>query len=343
MLKVGVIGFGYSAQTFHIPLIEATTGLQLVSVASSRPAEVAAKYPALEVYLDASALIRASSADLMIITSPNDSHFSLAKACLEAGKHVVVEKPMTATLEEAEALVALAEASRSSLSVFHNRRWDGDFLTLKALIDSGRLGDVRFFESHFDRFRPQIRDRWRERAGPATGIWYDLGSHLLDQALCLFGIPEAITARCLPMRDGAKTADYFHVMLHYPGREVILHASSLAAGATLRFQVQGTQGGFFKHGLDPQEAQLVAGLSPLAEGFGCEDPPRDGVFHDGEQGQTIETLPGRYLDYYRELAQALGTGSPTPVPASQVLQVMRLLALAERSQSEGRTLPVERR
>lgn len=341
MLNVGIVGFGYAAQTFHLPLISAANGLQLVAAVSSRPADVLARYPALKVYPQVEAMIQDAPVDLVVITSPNDSHFRLAKTCLEAGKHVVLEKPMTATLAEAEALVDLAEAGRHALSVFHNRRWDGDFLTVKALIDSGRLGDVRFFESHFDRFRPQVRDRWRERAGPATGVWYDLGSHLLDQALCLFGLPDAVTARCLPMRDGAQTTDYFHVMLHYPGREVILHASSLAAGATLRFQVQGTRGGFIKHGLDPQESQLVAGMSPLSDAFGGEDPSCYGVFHDGEQGQTIATLPGCYLSYYSDLVQALATGSLTPVPPREVLQVMRLLALVERSQSEGRTLAVK--
>ena len=338
MLNVGVIGFGYSAKTFHLPMIEAVDGMHLAAIASSRPEDVAERYPALPVYPDPATLARDSAVDLVVITSPNDSHFPIAKACLESGKHVVLEKPMTTTVSEAEVLVALADEHQATLSVFHNRRWDGDFLTLKTLIENGRLGDVRFFESHFDRFRPQVRDRWREQAGPATGVWYDLGSHLLDQALCLFGMPEALTARCLPMRDGARTADYFHVMLHYPGREVILHASSLAAGATLRFQLQGTQGSFIKYGLDPQESQLISGASPLAETFGREEPSGYGVFHDGEQAQTVETLPGRYLAYYDELVQALTEGAPAPVSARDALQVMRLLMLAEQSHAEGRTL-----
>nr|VUD30707.1 oxidoreductase ydgJ [Raoultella sp. NCTC 9187] len=206
--------------------------------------------------------------DLIVIPTPNDTHFPLAKAALEAGKHVVVDKPFTVTLSQARELDAVARSRGQLLSVFHNRRWDSDFLTVKSLINEGLLGEVCYFESHFDRYRPQIRDRWRERGGPGSGIWFDLGPHLLDQAICLFGLPVSMTVDLALLRPGAQSTDYFHAVLVYPQRRVILHATLLAAAETARFIVHGSRGSYIKYGLDPQEERLKNRRAPSAGGLG---------------------------------------------------------------------------
>lgn len=194
--------------------------------------------------------------DLVVIATPNDTHFPLAKAALEAGKHVVVDKSFTVTLSQARELESLAKHCGRILSVFHNRRWDSDFLTVSALINEGQLGEVCYFESHFDRFRPQVRQRWREQAGPGSGIWYDLAPHLLDQVVVLFGLPVSITVDLAQLRPGAQSTDYFHAVLAYPQRRVVLHGTLLAAAESARFIVHGSRASYIKYGLDPQEERL---------------------------------------------------------------------------------------
>lgn len=192
-IRVGLIGYGYASKTFHAPLIAGTPGLELAVISSSDETKVKADWPTVTVVSEPKHLFNDPNIDLIVIPTPNDTHFPLAKAALEAGKHVVVDKPFTVTLSQARELDALAKSLGRVLSVFHNRRWDSDFLTLKGLLAEGVLGEVAYFESHFDRFRPQVRDRWREQGGPGSGIWYDLAPHLLDQAITLFGLPVSMT------------------------------------------------------------------------------------------------------------------------------------------------------
>ncbi len=201
-IRVGLVGFGYASKTFHAPLIGGTPGMALKAVASSDADKVHADWPGVKVMSAPGDLLDDPDIDLVVIATPNDTHFPLAKAALEAGKHVVVDKPFTVTLSQARELESLAKHCGRILSVFHNRRWDSDFLTVSALINEGQLGEVCYFESHFDRFRPQVRQRWREQAGPGSGIWYDLAPHLLDQVVVLFGLrgkhhggPRAASAR----------------------------------------------------------------------------------------------------------------------------------------------------
>ncbi|XNM56458.1 oxidoreductase [Escherichia coli] len=192
-IRVGLIGYGYASKTFHAPLIAGTPGLELAVISSSDETKVKADWPTVTVVLSRSICLTIPTSSLIFILTPNDTHFPLAKAALEAGKHVVINKPFTVTLSQARELEALAKSLGRVLSVFHNRRWDSDFLTLKGLLAEGVLGEVAYFESHFDRFRPQVRDRWREQGGPGSGIWYDLAPHLLDQAITLFGLPVSVT------------------------------------------------------------------------------------------------------------------------------------------------------
>lgn len=341
-LRVGLIGYGYASKTFHAPLISATPGLTLAAVSSSDAQKVHADWPGMPVVAEPERLFSDPTIDLIVIPTPNTTHYPLAKQALLAGKHVVVDKPFTVTLQEARELEILARQQQRILSVFHNRRWDSDFLTLKTLLGEGSLGDVVYFESHFDRFRPQVRDRWRERAGAGNGIWYDLGSHLLDQSLQLFGTPQALFADLAELRPGAQTTDYFHAVLYYADKRVVLHASMLVAAESPRFVVHGTRGSYIKRGLDPQEDRLKSGERPPKSDWGYD--MRDGVLTLTEEETLIEqpvlTLPGNYPAYYAGVRDAINGDGTNPVPAGDAIRVMELLELGEDASRQQRALPI---
>lgn len=327
--NVGLVGYGFASKTFHAPLISATPGLALTAVSSSDVGKVRADLPEVAVEKDPQTLFARQDIDLVVIPTPNETHYPLAKAALTAGKHVVVDKPFTVTLREGRLLKGYADASGKLLSVFHNRRWDSDFLTVAELLDSGELGRLVHFESHFDRFRPEVRDRWREQAKPGGGIWYDLGPHLLDQARSLFGMPRAVLLDLASRRDGAQVDDDFHALLDYDGLRVVLHASALVAAESPRFTLHGTRGSYVKFGLDPQEDRLKAGEMP-SQRWG--EDHRDGLLtlREGEEGTplstyTYPTLPGDYLAYYAGIRDALRGEAANPVPADDALEVMQLL------------------
>lgn len=340
-LAVGLLGYGYAGKTFHAPLIAGVPGLRLAAVASSDPAKVHADWPAVAVEPSPEALIARPDLDLVVIATPNVTHAPLAALALDAGKHVVVDKPFTLTLDEATALQAQAEASGRLLSVFHNRRWDADFLTLRRLLDRGTLGRIVHFASHFDRYRPAVRERWREQAGPGGGIWYDLGPHLLDQTLQLFGPPEAIWADLAAQRDGAVTDDYFHAQLRYGSLRAHLHAAMLVPADGPRLVVHGTAGAYVKYGLDPQEDALKAGARPPAPGWGVDQRPGALTLWSADSPETRElpSLPGDYPAYYAAVRDAILGAGPNPVPPEQAIAVMRLLELGRQSAEERRELP----
>lgn len=227
ILNVALVGYGFVGKVFHAPLIAQTPGLRLHSVVSSDADKVHADHADVRVVGDAEVAFADPHIDLVVIAAPNTAHAPLAMAALAQSKHVVVDKPFTVTLEEARQVVAHAARAQRIVSVFQNRRWDADFLTVRKLIEQNALGEVAEFHSHFDRYRPVVADRWRERDQPGSGVWYDLGPHLLDQALQLFGMPEAISADIALQREGAQTADYFHVLLRYSKLRVVLHAGAL--------------------------------------------------------------------------------------------------------------------
>ncbi|RBD09391.1 oxidoreductase, partial [Xanthomonas oryzae pv. oryzae] len=253
--NLAVVGYGYVGRTFHAPLIASTPGLQLHSVVSSKPQQPQADFPGINVVADLDSALADPALDAVVLATPNQTHAPFALQALAAGKHVLVDKPFALDVAQAQQMVDAANAAGRIISVFQNRRWDADFLTVRRLIEEGQLGDVMEFHSHFDRYRPQIRDRWRESESPGAGLWYDLGPHLLDQALQLFGVPQGIGADLQRQRDQARSVDYFHVTLHYPRLRAILHAGSLVADSSLRFAVHGTRGSYLKHGLDTQEDQ----------------------------------------------------------------------------------------
>ncbi len=340
-LRVGLIGYGYASKTFHAPLIDGTPGLELAVVSSSDESKVKADWPGVKVVSEPKHLFNDPSIDLIVIPTPNDTHFPLAKAALEAGKHVVVDKPFTVTLSQARELDTLAKSLGRLLSVFHNRRWDSDFLTVKALLVEGTLGEVAWFESHFDRYRPQVRNRWREQGGPGSGIWYDLGPHLLDQAVNLFGLPVSMTVDLAQLRPGAQSTDYFHAILSYPQRRVVLHGTLLAAAETARYIIHGSRGSYIKYGLDPQEERLKNGERLPQEDWGYD--MRDGVLtqatgEDRVEAAPLLTSPGNYPAYYAAIRDALNGHGENPVPASQAIQIMELIERGIESSKQRATV-----
>ncbi|MGJ0947794.1 oxidoreductase [Klebsiella grimontii] len=339
-IRVGLIGYGYASKTFHAPLISGTPGMTLAAVSSSDEKKVLADWPAVQVMAAPQALFSDPNIDLVAIPTPNDTHFPLAKAALEAGKHVVVDKPFTVTLAQARELEAIAKSEGRLLSVFHNRRWDSDFLTVKSLINEGLLGEVVYFESHFDRYRPQVRQRWREQGGPGSGIWYDLAPHLLDQVVNLFGLPVSMQVDLAQLRPGSQSTDYFHAVLTWPQRRVVLHGTLVAAAETARFIIHGSRGSYVKYGLDPQEERLKSGERLPQEDWGYD--MRDGLLTRAEGEEITEaswlTLPGNYPAYYAAIRDALNGVGVNPVPASQAIQIMELIELGLESARHRATL-----
>jgi scyllo-inositol 2-dehydrogenase (NADP+) len=335
-IRTGLIGFGNAGTTLHAPLIELEPGLALQAIASSRRDAIEQAYPHARAEASAVALINAADIELVVIASPNQSHFPLARHALQAGRHVVIDKPFALDTRQADELIALAHTHRRKLSVFHNRRWDGDFLTLAACIERGVLGEVSSFESHFDRFRPAIKQGWREEAEPGAGILFDLGSHLIDQALVLFGMPDAIGADVLLQREHAYVDDYFHLQLHYGRRRAILHASTLAPAPGARFTAHGPQASFVKYGLDTQEGALKAGQVPGGSHWGEDSAALfASLTHGDGRVERLPTLPGNYPAFYRGMAAAIATDGDVPVPATQARDVLRIIEAAMRSSASG--------
>ncbi|MCW1383897.1 oxidoreductase [Novosphingobium sp. KCTC 2891] len=334
-IGIGIIGNGMATRVFHVPYIEAVPDLELKAIVARRPDAV---LPAdVARVADAADLLADPAVDAIVIATPSDTHAALARQALRAGKHVVVEKPFALSLAEARDLAALAQEQGRMIAAFHNRRWDSDFLSVRAAIDRGLVGRVVHFESHFDRFRPHVRDRWREAAGPGAGVWLDLGPHLIDQALLLFGLPETVSADIAPLREGATADDWAHVVLRYPDKRVILHAGMCVAGGSPRFIVHGTGGSLVKQCLDPQEAQSVAGLRPGAAQWGVDPDP---LRHwDGEGAETlIPAERGAQQSFYRAVADAcLGKGPPPNQP-DELIAVQAVLEAAIVSAREGRAV-----
>ncbi len=331
---MALIGFGYAGRVFHAPLIAATPGLLLTVLGTRRPAAETG-YSGVEVVADPLAAARHPAAELVVIATPNDSHVSLAEAALRAGKHVVVDKPFTITLADAQRLASLATDLGLVLSVFQNRRWDSDFLGVRRAIDERLVGEVVELRSEMSRHRPEVRDRWRERPGPGFGLWFDLGPHLIDQALVLFGRPETVSADLRIQRSGGAAVDWFHVTLGYGRIRVILTASMLAADPAPRFLVRGTEGSLTKLGWDRQEARLVGGAQPATPGWG-EDPDPMLVFRGGaDRPAELRAPPGDYPAYYAGMREAILEGGNPPVTAAQACAVMAVIEAGERSAAEG--------
>lgn len=340
-IRTALIGYGFAGKTFHAPLIQAVEGLKLTHVSSRRPEAVLADMPDVVLCPEPETAASHRDVDLVVIASPNESHFPLAAAALSAGKHVVVDKPFTVTLEQSRSLAQLAKEHRRLLSVFHNRRWESESLAAKAVLESGILGEAAHFETHIDRFRPNVRRRWREDVGPGAGLWFDLGPHLIDEALQLFGLPESVQANLAILRKSGQTDDWAHVVLNYPSVRVVLQASLLVAGGGPRSEMHGTKGSWFKYGADVQERQLISGMKPHDAGFGIDPDP--GIFVEGATGERRE-IPapvGNETLYYSGVLDALWGHGTNPVTPAQAVAVMAVLERCFESAAAGCTLPLQ--
>ena len=348
-LRVGLIGYGLAGSVFHAPMIAATEALALDTVVTSNPErreQARAEHGDVRVVATADELFsRAADLDLIVVASPNRTHIALATRALEAGLPVVVDKPLAGTAAEARALAALAAERGLFLSVFQNRRWDNDFLTLRKLLADGELGDAWRFESRFERWRPQLKGGWRESGDPAEigGLLYDLGSHLVDQALVLFGPVKRVYAESVIRRAVAATDDdTFIALTHENGTHSHLFMSSTTTQLGPRFRVLGSKAGYVKYGLDPQEAALREGVRP-GPGWGEEPEALWGRVGAGESplsggGTPVRTLPGRYQAYYEAVARSLTEGAPNPVTALEAAAALDVLEAARRSAVEGVTV-----
>ena len=355
---VGVVGYGLGGRVFHAPFVSAVPGLKLVSIMQRKGDEAAKAYPDARIDRSVEDLLADKSIELMTISTPNATHYVLAKQALEAGKHVVIDKPFAATSAQALELGDLARSKGLLVVPFHNRRWDGDFLSVKKLLEEQAIGRLVTYESHFDRFRPLPRENtWKEAGNPANGMLFDLGPHLVDQALALFGPPEAITASVRADRDQTEIEDAFDVTLHYPGKNgkgLLAHcrASYLACDASPRFLLHGTKGSYKKYGLDPQEPALVGGAEVPTLGS-----PE--VWLEEKESawgkltvapvlseptilveKQIKTEPGDYRKFYANVRDAIVGKAPLAIKAEDGYRITKLLELARQSSSERRTLPV---
>ncbi|SDM54718.1 Predicted dehydrogenase [Nonomuraea jiangxiensis] len=334
---MGLVGYGTAGAYFHAPLIRATPGLTLAAVVTRDPVrrdEVAATYGAVAV---SEVPELWDLCDLVVVASPNRTHVSIAAAALNHGKPVVVDKPLAPTAEEARELVRLAEKRGLMLTVYQNRRWDGDFRTLRRLVAEGRLGEVLRFESRFERWRPVPKGGWRETGGAAEigGLLYDLGSHLIDQALRLLGPVREVYCESDVRRPGVVSDDdTFVALTHAGGARSQLWMSSMAAAPGPRFRVLGSAGAYLKHGMDVQEERLRAGMAPDAPGFGDEPEARWGVLGTPDEQHAVVTEPGAYLDFYRGVAAALRDGGPPPVDPGSVVDVLAVIEAARLSATQ---------
>ncbi len=346
-IKVGLIGYGIGGQVFHAPSLTAVDGLVLTKIRAIRPEQVrlaSKRYPDAKLVSTAEDIINDEAIDLVVIAAPNTLHFSMAEQALNAGKHVVVDKPFTIWSAQADELISLANKKQKVLSAFQSRRFDSDFRTVQKVIDSGLLGNIVEVESRYDRFRNFLKpNAWREEDIPGSGLLYDLGSHLIDQALTLFGLPQALTAFILRQRKGIKVDDNFELILHYAGLKVTLKSGMLVREPLERFIILGDQGSFVKKGMDVQEEALKAGFTPqtLAD-WGIEPSSIWGVINTTVKGihinGKVESEKGDYPAYYQNIYDTISGQSPLMVTAEQARNVIRIIELAFQSQKEKKTI-----
>lgn len=342
MIRVGLIGFGMAGRVFHAPLLSSVEGLEFAAVLERSTNHAAERYPGIKVYRSLDAMLADSSLGLFVVATPNGTHYALAKELLKAGKNVVVDKPMAVTSAEAAELTGLAKERDALLAPFHNRRWDSDFRTVQKLLHEGSLGRLVSFESRFDRWRPApmtVR-LWKESADAGGGTLLDLGPHLADQALVLFGRPETVSADVRREKDGPGTNDSFTIRLRYPGLMVTLGANSLSLPAAPRFHLRGTRGNYWKSGLDSQEAALNKVTRIVDPAWGQEPEAAWGVLHVDIDGDTVSypvpALQGDYRLYYAGIRDALLGKAPAPVSGVDGWRVARLLEWASESSEQRR-------
>lgn len=345
IIQTAIVGFGLSGRAFHAPFLHVHNGFEIKKVLERHGSESKKIYPYVEVVTDLEAILADREIDLVVIATPNAFHYEQVKQCLEAGKHVVVDKPFMNSSSECDEMIELAGKKNRHIFVFHNRRWDGDFLTIRKIVKCGVLGNMQYYEAHFDRYSPQrTRAAWRDTDQPGSGILFDLGPHLIDQALVLFNKPDTIKARIEKQREGSLVDDYFKITLGYPCLEVVLTAGMLVEEHDLRYVLHGGNGSFIKYGIDPQEAMLRKGILPDSNGWGKEDPRHYGLITlDGESEDfdgILDTLPGNYMAFYENVHGVLVKREEQAVKPREARNVIRLIELAFESSARNEQLPV---
>lgn len=349
-INVGLVGYGMAGQIFHAPMIQEVEGLELVCIRESKEPNIALaqrRYPQAVITSRAEDILEDTAIELVVVATPNTSHYSLVKSALAAGKHVVVDKPFTVTTREAEELINLAQQQGKLLSVFQNRRWDSDFKTVQKVLASGALGNLVEYKAHFDRFRNTIRENtWKEDPAAGTGVLYDLGSHLIDQALCLFGPPQELFAEVRTQRAHSQIVDKFDLTLFYGPLRVSLSAGMLVREPAPRYILHGDQGTFLKYGLDVQEDLLKQGHTPATwPNWGAEPEEIWGQLTTQLQGLrlkgNVESEPGDYRAYYQNIYRALLGQEELAVKPEQAREVVKIIELALQSSQEKRVLEVQ--
>jgi scyllo-inositol 2-dehydrogenase (NADP+) len=345
-INTALVGFGMTAKVMHAPFLATDENYNVTTVVERHKEESKSMFPQAQIVRSFEELLEKEEVELVIITTPNNSHFTYAQQALQRGKHVVLEKPFTITSTDAEALVQTAKQTGKVLSPFHNRRYVADFRTMQQILQQKLLGEIHTFEGHFDRYRPEPKPAaWREEALPGSGILYDLGPHLIDQALCLFGLPQTITADVRLQRSFSVVDDAFDIKLDYGFLQVVLKSGMLVREPGPRYQIHGTLGSYIKWGEDVQEALLKEGALPNVEGWGTEPEEQYGLLHTEIAGKVMKkqfpSLPGNFGLYYQNLYKTIVNGAPLREKGEHGYNTIKLIELAFASTREKRTLPCE--
>ena len=337
-IVTALASYGMSGQVFHAPFLEAHAGFQLKYILERTASLSEARYPQSIIVRSFQELLNDDEVELIVVNTPNQLHAPMAKQALLAGKHVIVEKPFSIHVEEGKEVIAIAHQQQKTLNVFHNKRFEGEFKTVRQLIQDGRLGQLSLFETHFDRYRPEIgTKKWKEEDLPGAGLLYDLGPHMIDQVLVLFGWPKAITGDLQKQREGSKVIDYFHITLHYDHHDAIVTAGMFAQGPVVKYLIKGTEGVYTKYGADPQEALLKQGVLPTTYDWGKEAASQWGKITNTKGEEFfVPTVSGTYMDYYESVYQTIRNGAAPAVRAEEALDTIAVIEWALQSNQAGK-------
>jgi predicted dehydrogenase len=335
-ITTALLSYGMSGEIFHAPLLAAHSGFELHTILQRKSNHAISRYPTISVVDSFEKIIEDKAIELVVINTPNETHFEFTTRALEAGKHVVVEKPFTVSSDEAVKLIALAKKVNRVITVFQNRRWDGDFLTLQQVIKEGLVGKIAELETHYDRYRNYVEENtWKEEAKPGVGILYNLGSHMLDQVVVLFGSPNEVDARLGIHRPQGKVEDYYDIRLQYNGFQVIVKSSYLVREHGPRYVLHGIDGSFVKYGIDPQEQHLKDGKIPGKPGWGQEPKEFFGKINSTIKSLhvegTVETIPGNYLSFYQNVYEVIREGKSLAVSNEQSVKLIQLIEACQQS------------
>ena len=338
-IVTGLLSYGMSGEVFHAPLLAAHPGFIMKTIVQRSSSSALEHYPQTNIVRSVQAVLDDPEIELVIVNTINSTHFDFAARALAAGKHVVVEKPFTNTVDEARALIDMAKDAGKTLTVFQSRRWDGAYHTLQKIINSGQLGRLVEFEAHYDRFRNYLTpNSWKEETGPGSGILYNLGSHMIDQVLRLFGKPSSLSAKTGVQRTGGRVDDYYDIRMDYPGINVIIKSSYLVREPGPLYKLHGEKGSFIKFGIDPQEEALKLHQVPGGPGWGSEPENYWGILNTEINGVhfrgPVETLRGNYLGYYQNLYEAIREGAEIAVKPEEALMVIEIIEAAQKSSRE---------